>query len=109
MSALLRRNAAFIKLLHKSPAKVRKSLLRNHCSTDFVRCICECAKNLLKGNVPLTKAQKLTLRRRKRTLRQLALKKTSGIKRRRLIQTGGFLGAILGPIVSVLGQLFGGQ
>jgi hypothetical protein len=37
----------------------------------------------------------------------LILKKTSQRKRRQLVQSGGFLGALLGPIVSVLGSLFG--
>jgi hypothetical protein len=41
-------------------------------------------------------------------LRELALKKTSKKKRKKIIQSGGFLGAILGPIVSILGRLFGG-
>jgi len=41
-------------------------------------------------------------------LRKLVLKKTSLKNKRKIVQTGGFLGALLGPIVSVLGSLFGG-
>jgi len=41
-------------------------------------------------------------------LREIALKKTSLRKKQKLIQSGGFLGALLGPIISVLGGLFNG-
>jgi hypothetical protein len=109
MSKALKRNAPFLKLLYKSSPNIRKKLLRNHCSPDFIDCICECAKNVLKGNVPLSSTQKEALRRRKRILKHLSLKKTSRKKRKQLIQSGGFLGALLGPIISVLGNLFGGS
>jgi hypothetical protein len=109
MSALLRRNAKLLKLLHRSSPTVRRKLLTKCCNQDFVQCVCECIKNILQGVVPLSAAQKAILRRKKRTLRLLVLKKTSGRKRKQLIQSGGFLGAILGPIVSILGKLFGGD
>jgi hypothetical protein len=107
MSKTLRRNAHFLKLLYKSSPAIRRKLLRNHCSPDFITCVCECAKNVLVGNVPLNSSQKATLRRRYNSLKELALKKTSQKKRKQIIQSGGFLGALLGPIISVLGNLFG--
>jgi len=107
MSTTLRRNAPFLKLLYSSSPAIRKRILQSHCTPDFVACICECAKNLLLGNVPLTASQKATLRRRYNNLRELALKKTTKKKRKQIIQSGGFLGALLGPIISVLGSLFG--
>jgi hypothetical protein len=106
MSARLRRNAQILRLLHRATPAVRKRILQRCCSIDFVSCVCECVKNLLKGVVPLSVAQIAALRRRKKTLRLLAVKKTSHKKRKHLIQSGGFLGTILGPIVSVLGRLF---
>ena len=62
----------------------------------------------MKGNVPLNTSQKKKLGTKKNILRQIALKKTSIKKKQRLIQSGGFLGALLGPIISVLGGLFNG-
>src|ERR1051325_539042 len=106
MSAKLKKFAPYLKLLHKAIPKVRRVMLKNHCSDKFVSCICECAANLLKGTVSLTPAQKTQLSRRKRLLRKLVLKKASLKVKRKIIQTGGFLGAILGPIVKVLGGLF---
>jgi hypothetical protein len=109
MSARLRRNAPLLRALHKATPSVRKQILRSNCRGDFIDCVCECARNILKGNVPLNSAQKQALRRRKKILHQLALKKTSQKKKKKLIQSGGFLGALLGPIVSVLGSLFGAR
>ena len=83
-------------------------MLKKHCNRDFVCCITECVKNLLKGNVPLNSDQKKKLSSKKKVLRQFALKNTSLRKKQKLIQSGGFLGALLGPIISVLGGLFNG-
>ena len=82
--------------------------MKSCCDGDFVSCITECVKNLLKGNVPLNSAQKKKLAAKKKILRQFALKKTSFGKKQKLIQSGGFIGALLGPIISVLGGLFNG-
>ena len=108
MSSTLKRNAAFLRLLHKSSPKTRQKLLRNNCSNDLVRCLCECASNVIKGHVPLTTSQLKTLNRKKRMLRALVKKKVSLVEKRKLIQSGGFLGGLLAPIISILGGLLGG-
>jgi len=71
--------------------------------------VVECIRNLLKGNVPLNSAQKKKLSSKKKHLRLMLLKKTSQAKKKKLIQSGGFLGALLGPIISILGGLFNGS
>jgi hypothetical protein len=106
MSARLQRHAPFLKVLYKSSPNIRRHLLSTHCNRDFIHCVCECAKNLLKGVVPLTASQLVDLRRKKAALRLLALKKTSLKKRKQIIQQGGFLGVLLGPIVKVLSSIF---
>ena len=108
MSKRLHRHVNLLRALHKASPASRKNLLKKHCNSDFVCCITECVKNLLKGNVPLNSAQKKRLSAKKKVLRQIALKKTSFRKKQKLIQSGGFLGALLGPIISVLGGLFNG-
>ena len=107
MSETLKRNAAFLKLLSKANPRTRKAMLEKHCTKDFINCVSECCKNVLKGNVPLNRAQIAYLRRRKRMIRAVAQKKTSLRRKKGLIQKGGFLGFLLGPLVSLLGNLFG--
>lgn len=104
MSELLRRHSKTLRKLHK--LKNRKAWLKKNCTNDLVHCLSVCCKNLLAGRVPLTKDQKKSLARRKKDLRKLASKKVSRKQKRVIIQKGGFLGALLGPIISVLGSLF---
>jgi hypothetical protein len=109
MSKTLKKYAPFLRALHKATSdKARRSMLKDKMDNGFICCVSECAQNLLKGRVPLTSAQKKKLTRRKRSLRQLSAKKTSYKKKRHIIQTGGFIGALLTPIISILGGLLGG-
>jgi len=80
-----------------------KSQYAKHCNKEFLDCISECAKNILRGNVQLTSKQKTALRRNRQNLRRLSIKKTSLKKKRQIIQKGGFLGAIVAPILATLG------
>ena len=108
MSENLKKYAPYLHLLHKCSSQARKSLVDKHCNKEFINCICECAKNVLDGNVDLTDLHKRTLRRhRAQILHKLVLKRTSMKNKKKIVQTGGFLGALLGPIVKVLGSLFG--
>ena len=78
------------------------------CDNDLICLLSECCHNVLKGNVPLTAAQKVKLRRHKDNLRKLSTKKTFIKARKKFLQQGGFLGALITPILSVLGNLFNG-
>ena len=94
-----------LKRIRKLGEKAKQQYVRK-CDKEFLDCAIECAKNIIKGNVPLTNSQKTTLRRKRNDLRALSVKKTSLRKKRRILQKGGFLTALLPPILSVLGSLF---
>jgi len=59
---------------------------------DLIKCICDCTLNVLEGNVRVSPKQKLKLKRHKKALRDLAKKKVSLIRKRQIIQKGGFSG-----------------
>jgi hypothetical protein len=103
MSSRLKKHLVKLRLLKNATAKVRKNILKN-CSKNLLCCICECTKNVLKGNIPLTGTQKRKLGRFKRKLRKLVSKKTGIAIKKKLVQTGGFLGILLPPILSFLGS-----
>ncbi len=89
-------------------AGARKKYLAT-CSQDFVDALCECCKNLLKGNIPVRPAQLKKLKRHKLVLRKLANKKTSVAQRRKILQQkGGFLGLLIKPLITLAGSLLGG-
>lgn len=70
---------------------------------ELVDAVCQCALNVLKGNDRLTPLQKQRLAKHKRALRALARKGRSLQTKKALLQKGGILGALLGPVLSVLG------
>ena len=76
---------------------------------DLVRCICDCVFNVLNGNIELKYEEKKKLEKHKDCLRKLVNKKISDKKRKHLIQEGGFLGALIPTLVSIVGKLFTGQ
>lgn len=96
-----------LKLLKKAR---KKSIFLKKCSNSVVKCVCECALNLLRGNIPLTQRQKSRLASYKRTLRTLSKKKVPLFKKRRLlVQKGeGFLSFLIPAAVSVLTTLING-
>jgi len=110
MSARIKKYANLLQQLHRAPAAKKKALLKKYGGQrEFVKCLCECSKNILCGNIALTPSQKRALLKRKSDLKKLSLKKTSLKTKKRIVQKGGFLGALLGPIVSILGGLFNGN
>ena len=106
MSQLVREYHCALRRLHRTTERARRKLIRT-CDKRFLNCICECAKNVLRGHVPLTKRQLARLRQYKRSMHTLATKKPSLKSKRRVLQKGGFIGALLAPVLSFLGGLIG--
>ena len=106
MSHSVKKHGDFLKVLAKCNTKQRKALLQ-HISLELLKCLCECCLNVLKGNVSLSASQKRQLGRHRRVLRSMADRKTPNKRKRQLLlQKGGFLPALLGPILSTLAGLF---
>ena len=102
-----RRELYYLQVLAKSKPKIRKVIIK-HGPGDVLLSMFECCYNVLKGTIPLTKAQKQTLLRYKKHLRALANKKVSRVNKKRLVtQRGGnLLSALFPPVLSVLKSLF---
>lgn len=103
MSQRTRKFLPMLKRIRKMGDRTKKEYVRK-CNKEFLDCVSECAKNVIKGNVPLSDRQKTNLRRRK-DLRALSVKKTSLRKKRKILQKGGFLTALLPPVLSILSSL----
>jgi hypothetical protein len=95
-----------LKRLDRLSVKEKKKYIKT-CDKQFIKCICECVKNLLKGNVPIKSSQLKSLARYKQSLRKLAVKKTSLAKRRQLLQKAGFVGLLIKPLLRGLGYILG--
>lgn len=104
MSTRLKRNADVLKVLCRAKPQVVKAIIRSG-DRELIQTLCECCLNILKGGVRLTPHQKEKLRPHKQGLRVLAAKTTSLKRRKNILQKGGFLGAVLGPVLGMLGQV----
>lgn len=73
---------------------------------ELLLCLCECAQNILNGNVTLSKSHLKKLQRYRTDVRNLAKKRTAKHTKKKILQKGGFLPALLAPIaVEVLTKI----
>ena len=100
MSFKVKRNLQLLKLLQKSKPATRKAILKT-ADKDLLLSICEWIDNILQGNIKLRPDHLKKLKRYAGVLRQLQNKSLGYNKRKALlIQHGGFLPALLAPIVT---------
>ena len=76
VSQRLKMHGSDILYLQKTKPCIRKHIITK-ADGSLVDCLCECADNILRGNVSLTKPQKEKLARNKAGLRALTKKSVS--------------------------------
>lgn len=99
MSSRVKRQANVLKVLAKAHPHVCHAIIKG-ANKDLLQCLAECAYNILRGNVALTPSQKKSLTKYKKQIRQVADKKTILKRKRQIVQKGGFLPALLAPLLS---------
>lgn len=103
----LRKNFATIRALNRVNKKEQKKCI-GRSSNSLIKCLSECAWNILHGKVRLNYNQTKKLRRYKTSLRLLGNRKASLRRKREVLQKGsGQVGGFLGTLVSVLAPLVG--
>ena len=112
ISGRMKKQAVCLQMLIKTKnTKLRKAILE-HADPELIRALCECAHNILCGNVKMTPREKTRLRKYQTKLRLIARKNVSVKQKRRNLQhTGGFLPALLAPlaasvVIPLLRELF---
>lgn len=76
-----------LKLLRSAKNSERKQLLKHK---EFVGSVCECLRNLVSGDVPISSARKSKLKKHKGNIRKVLCCKTQKGKQK-VLQKGGFL------------------
>lgn len=101
------KHAKVLQVLSDAKPALRTAILQA-ADSSLVNSICECCYNVLKGNVPLSTPQKTRLSRYKKVIRNLSAKGHSTKQKKQiLVQHGGFLPALLAPLIGgVLSSLF---
>lgn len=104
MSRTVKNNIALLKALAVMKPKHRKALIKA-ADKDLILSVCECAYNLLKGNVSVHPQQKKKLSFFKNILRRLVKKGESfKSKKKYLVQKGGgvFLPILLSAVLQAI-------
>ena len=103
MSACLKKNAHMLGVLAQATPTMCKAII-GAADSELITCLCECAQNILNG--PLTPCHLKQLQRYRADVRTLAKKRAPKHTKRKILQKGGFLSALLAPIaVEVLTKI----
>jgi hypothetical protein len=100
MTSRLSRHARDLQLLADASPIVRRRII-SQAPNDLLLALVDAAKRLLKGDVSLTPLQLGAVRRHKKNFRKVIAPRTTPRQLRKVYQTGGFLPALLGPILKV--------
>ena len=98
MTSRLKRQAPLLQAIAEGNPQVVKAILRG-ADNELIKCLAECALNILKGGVAFDREQKTNLIKHKQKIRKLTEKKISLKNKHKIIQTGGFATALLAPLL----------
>lgn len=102
----LKENQHTLQVLKNCKPIVRKSIIK-YGNSELIKTLCEICINILNGNVKISPKCKNHLQNYKNSLRKLTAPKVKlQVKKKILVQKGGFLPVILSTILSgVIGSL----
>jgi hypothetical protein len=103
-----RYNTTALRALASASAATQRLMIAD-ATKDLIFTLVRLARDIIKGRLSVTPTQLKRIRPYERTLKDFIGAKTLS-KRKRALQTGGFLGALLKPILGLLGNaLLGGR
>ena len=108
MPTRTRKNMHLLKVLHDAKPGVRKAVLQK-ADKELISTICDCVHGILSGKVKISTETRKKLNRSRCALAELHSKRT-GLRRKKalLVQDGGFLPALLAPILGLAASVVGG-
>lgn len=110
-SARVARHGTTLSLLRRAKASVRNKKIKS-APKDLIMALVDVAKALIKGEISMSGRQLSAVKRNERNFRNLVNPSTSVETKKKTLQKGGFLGALLGPLakigVPIIGKLMGG-
>ena len=99
--SVVKKNKYVLRILAEGDPKAIKYIIRD-ADRPLIHCFVDCAHNILEGNIPLGLKEKKRLAKYKEELRALRKKNTSDRKKKQILQKGGFLPALLAPILGTV-------
>ena len=114
MSQLIERNASLLHFLGTCKNRKQRNAIINLLTEEQLNAIAECNHNVIKGTVPLSKAQLTSLKRKRKELLDLdedhdlahlqgtERRKAKQAKRKAILQQGGLLPLLLAPVLGAI-------
>ena len=96
MSTCLKKNAQMLGVLAHAPPQMCKAII-GAADRELMTCLCECAQNILNGNVPLTKSHLKHLQWYRSDICTLAKKRALNIRKRKFYRKEDFYLLYLHP------------
>ncbi len=103
----IERNASVLSALAKASATTRNAVIAS-AKKDLVYALVDCARAIIKRDVPLTRGQLNTIKRLAAEIRVLVSRNATLEERKRVLQKGGLISALLGPALKIIPSLLGG-
>lgn len=100
----LRKHIKLLETLAHVKPSIAKSIIKK-CDKYCIKSISELALNTLRGNIELNSHDSQKLRKYRKQLHLLANKRTSVVLKKRTLQKGGFLPALLATVVPIIAGL----
>jgi hypothetical protein len=97
----VREHEAVLRALHRLDNNARAVVMES-AKRDLVTTLVECARAIINRRVALSPNHYEAIRRRVKDINALTRPKASLDERRRILQKGGFLSALIGPALSLL-------
>jgi hypothetical protein len=94
-------NETVLRALQRLDNNARAAVMAS-AKKELVTALVECARGIINRRVPLSPAQYEAIRRRAKDIGALTKANASLDERRRILQNGGFLSALIGPALSLL-------
>lgn len=104
----LREQMPLLKELARTKDKRKQNQIFKKGGKKLTKCVCECALNVIKGNVPLSNRQFHKLKSFKKPLTKLSKKRIPLYKKQKIIQQSGgsLLSLLLTPIIGAIAGKF---
>lgn len=90
---LLQKHAPLMRWIAKGNPKVVRAVI-GEADKDLINTFSECCHNIIEKNVELTPEQKRQLKPQRKKITALLDRKTSLVKKKKALQTGGFASAL---------------
>lgn len=97
----VRKYADTLRALHAVDGATRNAVMKS-AKRELILALVDCARAIANRKVPLTKAQRLAVARKSNDIGRLVSPRLNDSDKRDILQKGGFLGALLGPVVRTL-------